>query len=386
MLGLICNTYLLTLPSTSYINLGKPRKAWLVGRRASNLAILYGYHRPEAKDARETSKWDQLWQGDRMLSMSLGVPYAVQNPPPCPADANFGERFHQGLAIAAGHIIDRDQLGPAADYSMTEKIDEELEYCRSEAPPGWWDMTPNSDMPLDLLYGHLVTKIHWHLTRKLLHLPYMLKSLTDNRYEKSQFAALESAMEILLCYQAFRNNGGDAVVVCDLIDFQSFSAALTIIIYLLSPLALRAHPQTICNYDAWDIIRQVTATLKRVSKLLECHVAGQASHLLEYLTAVHDGTTINTGGYEAMVPYFGRIRITGVKGPKLEKELEQNGNLYAQDFSWFPGAVEFSSNTFGDSFTGNYLSEAELGVDWTALFEMDGNFDWTQTYESPHSW
>ena len=316
--------------------------------------------------------------------MSLGVPYAIQESAlSLRQGAGAQEQLMFELSIAAGHVNDRDQMRPRPDYSVTEQIEQELQSYKDATPPEWWNMVPSSDMPFEVVYGHQTAKLQYYLVRKLLHLPYMLKSLTNNKYEPSRIAALEASRGMLESYQGVHNNSGEGAVMCDLMDFLAFSAALTIVLYLLSPSKQRDPTQDTMD---WHMIREVTKNQKRLSQMLECRVASQASQLLEYLLMIHDGTYTNQDGYEATIPYFGKIKIPGIKESEPQACSLGEPNNHSQDTSWFSGPVEFTSSTFGDSFTGNFLSEAELGVDWTSVFEMDMKFDWNQTYEPMQSW
>jgi hypothetical protein len=73
------------LQAKHYINLGRPRRAWLVYRRAISFAQLLGFHRlavmkpaePDMQHKRQISLWCHLFQGDRYLAMTLGLPLAI---------------------------------------------------------------------------------------------------------------------------------------------------------------------------------------------------------------------------------------------------------------------------------------------------------------------
>jgi hypothetical protein len=47
--------------------------------------------------------------------------------------------------------------------------------------------------------------------------------------------------------------------------------------------------------------------------------------------------------------------------------------------------VEFSADPFvpfSQNYMGDYLSEAELGIDWTTVLNADIDYDWSQSFES----
>jgi len=131
------------------------------------------------------------------------------------------------------------------------------------------------------------------------------------------------------------------------------------------------------------LVKKTAVNLKHVSESLECHVASQAAKLLEYLYTIRHGPYTNDEGYEAIVPHFGRVRISGVTNALWTAQETEDRLQASSPYSF--GTVEFSTNIFDYDFSGG-LYDAELGVDWTSPFEIDGNFDWSQTYEAPLSW
>lgn len=137
--GLEC----LLIQSEFYINKGNLRKVWLIIRRAVNLAQLLGLHRKIDADispkqaVRWKAIWLELWQRDRGFSLILGLPYATLDSqvPQLTSDNDDSDLqktkwFLRDLGIVMGHIVDRDQDPSGKTYSITLKIEEELEKCQ----------------------------------------------------------------------------------------------------------------------------------------------------------------------------------------------------------------------------------------------------------------
>lgn len=137
-----------------YINAGNLRKVWLIVRRAINIAQLLGLHRIVDVDMeprlemRRNAIWTELWQRERGFSLVLELPYSTlesQIPPLTPDNQNSDlqrtKRFLRDLGIVMGHIIDRDQDRSGKTYSMTLKIEQQLEECQSFMSAQWWDFT-----------------------------------------------------------------------------------------------------------------------------------------------------------------------------------------------------------------------------------------------------
>ena len=208
------------LISRIYINLGKPRKAWLVSRRAFNFAHLMGLHRlrgnkSDVMSRRRTAAWLQIWQGDRYLSLILGLPYAAPDShldmspieQPQVGEGSRGQqaqRFMMRMTIPTGRIIARNQDIQTATFADTMTIDEELEKCKDTMPQDWWDAEPAPHASAREVFETCTAKFLYHNVRKLLHLPFMLKAPADRRYDYSRLATLESAREMLRIYQLMR--------------------------------------------------------------------------------------------------------------------------------------------------------------------------------------
>lgn len=380
----------LALQTKLYINMGKPRKAWLTVRHALNFALLLGLHHPEDRaDERHKALWSQIWQSDRQLSLLLGFPYAIADSHPGLSKEHAGQsvaaRAMHEMSIIAGHIGERNQNHRSVTYSVTVQIDQELERCKDGIPPGWWD----DAISVEDVYRRQMVKIQYYQLYKLLHLPYMLRSSVDRRFESSRISALEASREMIKCYQTLRNSSGPALMICDLMDFEVFSAAMVIVIDLLSsqsPSRRDASRQA----EDWELVHGVTGTLKHVSREIECSVAGQAAQLLEYLAMARHGTYSGPERYEAVIPYFGKVRISR-PGRAVSSSLSQTETTTPSSGppvpapQPVPNMVEFSANSFvpfSPNPTAGGLSDAELGIDWTSVFDVDSNYDWSQLFET----
>jgi hypothetical protein len=373
----------LEIQSKIYINMGKPRESWQCCRRGIDLAILLGLHKvDDTSSDRQKAIWSHFWQGDRHLSLIIGLPAAT-------TDFHLGiSKQHAGpyiggqimydLAILAGHIIERNQNRQIADYSTTLKIDQELQECYRRIPLEYWNTVPNPSISLGEAYIIQVIRLHYYNIAKLLHLPYLFLALNNKIYEYNRLSALSACRDVIRSYQVLRSNSGLALLICDLMDFQVCSGALVLIINLLS------QPSQLTPQEAssdWELIHQVIKFQKYLSEGIECRIATQAAQLLEYLSSLYDGTYSGPEYYEAVIPLFGRVRISH---PKKSPHIELN-TVQVQGDQLLPQSqfVEFSANSLGPfdmASTGEYLPEAELGADWTGNFDV-GNYDWNQVFD-----
>jgi hypothetical protein len=364
--------------------MGKPRKAWLKIRQALNISIILGITNQKAGTNEHSALWTHIWHMDRQLSLILGFPYGIAESHPGLSREFAGEYFlskaMHDISIIAGHIVDRNQSGHDVDYSVTLQIEQELQQCRASMPQDWWDTVPTLDTPLKELYYRQTFKIYYYQGLKLLHLPYMLKSSTDKKFEHSRNAALESSREMMNSYRNLRSSGESQIVMCDLMDFQAFSSALVMVIGLVSQ-----SPDCIYQEaEDWGLIQSVIRQLQTVASGMECSVANQGAQLLEYLSMARSGTYSGPDGYEAVIPYFGKVRIGKMKrnesvAPLVvetkETPLVDTNTMDFNTISFMPFSQE--------SLIQFPLTDAELGVDWTSVFDVDNNYnyDWSQVFD-----
>jgi hypothetical protein len=372
----------LEIQSKIYINMGKPRESWQCCRRAIDLAILLGLHKvDDTSSDRQKAIWSHFWQGDRHLSLILGLPAATTDfhlgISKQHAGPSIGSQIMYDLAILAGYIIERNQNRQIADYSTTLKIDQELQECYRRIPLEYWNTVPNPSISLGEAYIIQVIRIHYYNVAKLLHLPYLFLALNNEIYEYNRLSALSACRDVIRSYQVLRSNSGMALLICDLMDFQVCSGALVLIINLLSHPSQQAEEAS----SDWDLIHRVIGYQKYLTEGIECRIASQAAQLLEYLSSLYDGTYSGPEYYEAVIPLFGRVRISH---PKKSPHIELN-TVQVQGDQFLPQSqfVEFSANSLGPfdmASTGEYLPEAELGADWTGNFDV-GNYDWNQVFD-----
>ncbi|KAI4156006.1 MAG: hypothetical protein LQ340_000595 [Diploschistes diacapsis] len=378
------------LKAKLFINMGKPRKGWLSVRRALNTALSLGLHRHDRRNREMDAEiWAHIWQFDRQLSMTLGFPYAISDSHPSISIENnkhysTASRLLAGLAIICGHIIDRDQNQRNLDYSHTLQLEQEVQQYLKEIPSEWWSESPSLAMPLEEIYLRQTIKLFCYKLYKMLHLPYMLKSSFESGFEHSRSCALTASREMIKAYQAMRNNSVSAVIMCDLMDFEAFSAAVVLMIGLLSPTSRRDDFQ---DAEDWTLVDGLTKSLRQLSKAMKCRVAEQGAEVLEYLTMAYHGMYLGAEPFETTIPYFGKVRISRIEraGSHVRSEASssnlQNSAVLTQVTSPFFNSVEFNAGYF-TSFDLNprdgHGGDAELGMDWAASFDPTADYDWNQ--------
>ncbi|KAL8760861.1 MAG: hypothetical protein Q9184_002971 [Pyrenodesmia sp. 2 TL-2023] len=316
----------LIIQTKYYVNLGKPRKGWLTIRRALNFAQMLGFHRQSyrGQDASTVSRksiWLSIFQVERFLSLLLGYPSAC-------IDAHYesllsGEkddgsldpqRFAVRLSMITGQIINRNQDPNSMTVAVTMRIDQDLEETRKILSSDWWNTVPGPEVGVGEVFDTFLAKTFFHNVRMLLHLPFMLKSSADRRYEYSRIAALESAREMIDSYHCLRHPARPLISVCNVIDFQVFTAAMLLIIDLLGISEIPTAANMENDSSDWDLIYRLMDDLQKAVKGEESRgnngVSAQALTVLEDLVKArsHECQAPNES-YQAVIPYFGKIRI-----------------------------------------------------------------------------
>ena len=382
-----------TMQARVYIDQGKPRNAWLCFRRAMNYALLQGLQDlDDGADVRQRRVWSHIWQYDRQISLTLGLPPAISTSHPGVStphpSQSLQERVMFESSVIAGHIIERNQNYRNVDYSVTEQIEQKLLDFRYGLASSLLDTVQTSSMPLETIYKIHIAKIYYYGHCKMLHLPYMLKSGVDRKYEHNRLAALEAGRETIRVWQNLRAScEPETLIICNFLDFQVFTAAITVVINLLSP----SCPDDIQQQTRdWELIHDTSRNLNNVSEIMECSVACQAAQLLDYLSSAYHGTYAGPEMYEAAIPYFGKVRIRQIKKqvPFHGKEVQMNELDGFNGQEMFSNMVDFSADpfvSFSQNYMGDYLSEAELSVDWTAILNADVEYDWNQSFDCSSS-
>ncbi|KAK6508682.1 hypothetical protein TWF506_010761 [Arthrobotrys conoides] len=225
---------------------GNLRRAYLSMRRALVLAQMIGLDKakcsnspllkfidPETRIRIDPQQmWFRLLQSDRYLSLMLGLPQGT-------ADANFAtpaalegrtpmERLERIDCSAAGRIIQRNSAD-MQDLQVTQEIDKLLQDAAALMPPKWWlapDIMSRAIDDMDTIQDtiRLINQFtHYHLLERL-HLPYLLHSSTDPKYDYSKITAIIASRELLSRFIPFR--GSRAVgAFCHGLDFLAFTAS-----------------------------------------------------------------------------------------------------------------------------------------------------------------
>lgn len=330
----------MTLEAKFQVNMGRPRRAWLLFHRAIAFSQLLGFHRLAAQPdkstldyQRQVNIWTHLILGDRFLSLLLGLPYTIPDVFSTPYvtgthaqsfPANAGEAFILRMVNVVTRLVDRNQSVVPMAYSGTMHLDQELEVLYNDQDPSWWDLGLIEGQAIEDHFDRLQAAFFYHQTKVLLHMPFMLRSSkVDKRYKYSHSSALEGARGMIKYYDALRTNQAVGPYICKLIDFQAFTAGMLLLLNLCGYSAQHrgsmAQP-TDLEQDQRDseLIDKIIALLHDAAKELGGVVAAQCAQALEMLARAREGSDAcpeqdsddsKKGSIQVSIPYFGTITI-----------------------------------------------------------------------------
>lgn len=335
MEGLEC----LVLQGVYYSNAGKPRRAWLCFRRALDVAQLMGLHHRQRISDKDTEAeslerlrhvWWMIFEADRFIALLLGLPYGIANKH-CDLEtdniealgASREEIYKRKLAIIAGDIIDRNQMSKTSAFAATQDIDEKLEALASEMPGHWWELPTSlrSTEPRSLarMNSRVFAQFLHYQFEALLHLPFMLRSAAEPRFNYNKSVCLKASREMIRHYTVLRDQVNNSHLVCKITDFQTFTAVIVLLLNLLEPRsALDDYTQQQRDEQDWQAIEKVVQIFSDKTAGIDPVVATQGIQVIKTLSAIGRNGGQNSGSMKLAIPYFGTISIA--KGSRFEFE------------------------------------------------------------------
>ncbi len=237
-----------------------------------------------------------------------------------PTEQTEGDTLMLRISSIVAKVVDRNQ-NPTLDFSLTLRLDQEMDDLAQSVPKDWWGMTDASAPSIEEHFDRLLSQFYFHLVRKLLHLPFMLKSSADKRYQYSYTAALDSSRDMIRFYGALRGSDTVGPFICKLIDFQAFSAAMLILLNLYG-YSYGSRKNTRQDQSDSALVDTTIEILRRASKEAGGIVAAQSLKALEMIAEARHGCTKEhdaQGTVKVSIPYFGTLSVGAGKNFHIPK-------------------------------------------------------------------
>lgn len=123
-------------------NDGRLRRSWIYYRKAAIFGQLIGLHRrtnvQSAEAERRAGTWNNLFEGDRFMSLLLGLPYCVANVHLKSDRIEGATDYFVRLATIAGDVIDRNlENSIDSGYTSTIQAEGQLGQLAQMMPSAW---------------------------------------------------------------------------------------------------------------------------------------------------------------------------------------------------------------------------------------------------------
>ena len=245
------------MESTYHNNAGQLHRAWRCTRRAMLIAQMIGLHRggggsvvlPSSVFLEAETRvrvypeymWFRLVQWDRYLSLMLGLPQGTSSNSFADRrvleDCTPTERMQRVECAIGGYILQRNE-SDLHDLATTRKIDKLLQRFSASLPLQWWLVPRFSSgigagddiAELEKIIRAMDQFTHFHLVTQL-HLPYLLRPLTEREYDYSKITAVNASREALQRFVSYL--GVDAVT--------SFCRGINLIVFVSCTVICIAH-------------------------------------------------------------------------------------------------------------------------------------------------
>lgn len=332
--GLEC----MILEAKYHINMGRPRRSWLLYHRAIAFGQLLGLHRlslrrpkqPDAEYYRQLMVWTHLVMGNRYLSVVLGLPYSVAETfvqatiteaAAIAQETAPGEAYLAKMAPLLTKLIDRNQSPVNVPYQVTLQLDNELEDTKRTTPQHWWTTERLPGSSIEEHFDRLQAQFFHYHAKVMLHMPFMLRSSVDKLYQYSHAATLDAAREMIRYFDALRGAENVGPHICKLLDFQAFTAAMLLLLNICGYNShirgtLPQQPDLEQDQEDSALIDRTIALLRTAANEPGGVVASQCAKALDMLGKVRTGicgskeqSECKGESCQIAIPYFGTISI-----------------------------------------------------------------------------
>ncbi|KAF2274739.1 uncharacterized protein EI97DRAFT_434967, partial [Westerdykella ornata] len=304
------------------------RQAWLICRRAVNLAQLMGFHRIIRKpkinppiEAIEGAKilWRSIVDVETYLGLHLRLPFASEEYP-CEEGGDARMIHRAELVMLSRQISQLDGTITPQTYVHALSLDEKLESLMKQLSKEWWEVpsmpsTARSEEAAMVLQ-RLVQQI-WHLELKIfVHLPFLLRAQYESRYEYSKITGLQASRNIIMRWFALRN-AAVTQTCCRFAELGVFIATVTIGLDILIDMATKE--KSVVQRTRGSDFAMVCRVVREMEKLSQGSsrekFAARSAVVIKKLLWALDPNRRTEGSGRLTIPYFGTIEIAFHKPP-----------------------------------------------------------------------
>ena len=324
----------------------RPRRAWMVYRKANTLLQLAGIHRSHRRsEALDLIFW-QLFSADRWVSLLIGLPHSVPDHlcylPIPPIDQSTPVTFHhRHMTLLTGRVIDCLQSPTGFSFTSIVSVEEEIDEVTAQLPPNYLSMSDITACPdADERSARLYRLTEVFQLKTFLYLPLFLQQCNINKQKPTQgqmmhsyygrTACLSSARSLLETFLILYDMDPTTAVVDNSMKLTSFTALTAAVVLFLNLLA-GSHPTESSDSDTM-LINKAVAVFEACSEGKPRSLCGQCHTALADLVSCSQ--TLGKGeSREIVVPYFGSVEITRKESTSLGSPEISSSDRAAQPIS-----------------------------------------------------
>ncbi|GIZ46896.1 hypothetical protein CKM354_001000200 [Cercospora kikuchii] len=320
--------------------LGRPRKAWLLTRRAVTFAQLLNLDRArrQCRNAQasgntnsfafqhlETSAtvWESLSGLDCFLSLLLHLPAAAPSSfsKREQVDPRESQNVLQHMMLEQSHIASRicyrDQLDSESDAEdETTRIVQDLSKLEQALPDTWWRLDRSAIHDISTATPVLLQMTHYYMATRA-HLPYLFKAKDDVKFQTNARACMQACRDVLRRYFAVRTRLAEGIFLSRTCEIQVFLACVILLLHrdrsseYLPPTDSWESDATLLNNTKTAISKAAAGTSDSFTEML-VSALDQIEHCLD---ALDESRVV-----QLRVPLLGTISISRspAKSPSLE--------------------------------------------------------------------
>ena len=178
--------------------------------------------------------------------------------------------------------------------------------------PAWWELPINllkdRTREASVQFERIMCQI-WHFELAiLLHLPFMLRAVTDRRYEYSYVCCLDASRNLIKRWISIRDSQS-TLLFSNLLEFQAFTAATTLILGLLGPSKTMSQEILQERHEDNQLVETVVQNFERLKQHgIGMSVDTQSISVIRTLQRFLRGES-PSDKLRLEIPYFGIIHI-----------------------------------------------------------------------------
>lgn len=176
----------------------------------------------------------------------------------------------------------------------------------------------------------------WHFElATLLHLPFMLRAASNRRYEYSRISCLNACRDLIKRWVSIRETNG-TFYFSNLLDFEAFTAATTLILGLLVSLGDKFQDTSQEQDEDSELVEMVVRNFERLKRHgSQVSVGSQSILVIQTLQGLLRGES-SSGQLRLEIPFFGTIKVAHcgtiepLEGERILGANTGHNNIYAR--------------------------------------------------------